>query len=66
MKIRFLVAMAGPGVSHAPGDIADIDDAEAERLVGAGFAAPVDAAPVDAAPAVIRREKAVKPASDVR
>lgn len=61
MKIRFLVAMAGPGVSHAPGDIADIDDAEAARLVGAGFAAPVDAAP-----AVIRREKAVKPASDVR
>lgn len=61
MKIRFLTAMAGPAVSYAVGEVADIDDAEAANLINAGFAEPVEAAP-----AVSRREKAVKPASDVR
>jgi hypothetical protein len=41
-KIRVLTSMVSPSVSHAPGDIIEVDAAEAGRLIQAGFAEPID------------------------
>lgn len=53
MKIKFLVSMAGSEWAYSPGQVAEIEQAEAVRLVEAGFAVPV----VDAAETAV-----VKPA----
>lgn len=50
MRIRFLVSLSGPEVNFQPGDIADVENEEAGRLIEAGIAIP-DAA----GPAVERR-----------
>lgn len=56
MKLRMLTGMEGPTVSRVAGDVVDVPDAEAERLVDAGFAElALDDAPSRRAP----REKAV-------
>lgn len=49
MKIRMLVSMAGTGFSLSPGDETDRDDAEAARLIAAGFAVPVSERPIERA-----------------
>ena len=62
MLIRYLCAFAGPSVSIAVGDVRDVEDAEAARLIAAGFAEP--AAPASA-PAQ-RREKAARGPDETR
>lgn len=70
MKVRFLIGMAGPGVSRVRGDVAEVDDAEAARLFAAGYAEPAEAKPPEPARggpreravsrAAAQREKAVE------
>lgn len=43
MTVRFLTCIAGHGWVRNAGDVADIDDTEAKRLVTAGIAVPVKA-----------------------
>jgi hypothetical protein len=40
MKVKILVSRQGPGVSDDPGDIRDVDEAEAKRMFEAGEAEP--------------------------
>lgn len=61
MKLKMLTAMAGAAVTWSVGDVVDVEDAEAARLIAAGFAAPAEAAP-----AVAVREKAAKSVTEVR
>lgn len=53
MKVKMLTSMAGAEYSLSPGDVREFPDAEAKRLIEAGYAAPA---------ALAKREKAVKPA----
>lgn len=58
MKIKMLTGLTGPEYSLAPGEVREFPDAEAQRLVKAGFAIPV----MDD-----KRERAVKePAAETR
>lgn len=41
-SVKLLVGMSGPICSAGPGDLWACDDAEAQRLVAAGFAVFVD------------------------
>lgn len=52
MKIKMLTGLTGPQYSLAPGDERDFPDAEAKRLIEAGYAAPVGG---------VKTERAVKP-----
>ena len=56
MRVRMMVGLSGPTINLIPGDEADFPQAEALRLVEAGFAVPVVEAKV---------ERAVKPARKV-
>jgi hypothetical protein len=44
MLLKMTVGLSGPLFNLSPGDERDFDDAEAERLVAAGFAVKVEAA----------------------
>lgn len=44
MKIRYLHHFAG-AIDRAIGEVADVDVAEAKRLIAAGFAEPIKADP---------------------
>jgi len=72
MKVRILVGMAGPTVVRHRGDVAEVDEAEARRLIAAGYAEPLAGAGAPASaparssqpqrgvnPAAARREKAI-------
>ncbi len=66
MKIKFLVSMAGDPDRH-PGDVAEVEAAEASRLIEAGFAqatteAVISRAPTATAPVI---EAAVADEGDV-
>lgn len=52
MKLQMLVSMVGPRLALEPGDEYVCGDAEAKRLIEAGFAVPVSSR---------KLEKAVKP-----
>jgi hypothetical protein len=41
MKIKMLTGLCGPDYNLAPGDAHDFGDAEAVRLIEAGFAVPL-------------------------
>lgn len=41
VTLRYLVAMAGTAYSRRKGDVAEVPDAEAARLIAAGFATEV-------------------------
>lgn len=43
MKVQILVSMGGQGGAWPAnnGDVRDLDDAEAQRLIAAGYAAPL-------------------------
>lgn len=41
MKIKFTTSLAGADFCRNPGDVADVPDAEAHRLIAAGYAVPV-------------------------
>ena len=56
MMVRMVVGLAGPTTSLAPGDEADFPQAEAVRLIEAGYAVPMVEAKI---------ERAVKPARKV-
>lgn len=56
MKVRMAVGLSGPAVCLSPGDEAEFEQAEALRLIAAGYAVPVEARKV---------EKAVKPKTKV-
>ena len=44
MLIRFTTCLAGADFVRNPGDVAELPDAEAKRLIAAGFAAPAKSA----------------------
>ena len=56
MMVRMVVGLAGPTTSLAPGDKAEFPQAEAVRLIEAGYAVPMVEAKI---------ERAVKPARKV-
>lgn len=58
MNIRMLTGLSGPAYNLAPGDEREFEDAEAKRLVGAGFAVP--------APKAKRETATKKPADETR
>jgi hypothetical protein len=41
MRVRMTVGLSGPAYQLAPGDEREFPDAEARRLIAAGFAIPV-------------------------
>lgn len=41
MTVRVLVSIAGVSFSYAPGDVAELDEAEARRWIAAGIAEAV-------------------------
>ncbi|MCJ8051666.1 hypothetical protein GB928_004245 [Shinella curvata] len=60
MNIRMLVGLSGNEYSLSPGDTREFPDAEAIRLIDAGFAIPVVEQPIERAvkaPAPERRGK---------
>lgn len=60
MRIRMLVGLSGLYFTLQPGDERDFPQAEALRLVSAGYAVPCSEAPVETAirkPAVERRSR---------
>ena len=56
MMVRMVVGLAGPTTSLVPGDEAEFPQAEAVRLIEAGYAVPMVEAKI---------ERAVKPARKV-
>lgn len=56
MMVRMAVGLVGPTTSLAPGDEAEFPQAEAVRLIAAGYAVPVVEAKI---------ERAVRPARKV-
>ncbi|PDS67958.1 hypothetical protein [Rhizobium phaseoli] len=64
MLLKMIAGLSGPEFNLAPGDEREFDDAEAERLIEAGFAvkAEVDEVPA-AAPARKKGKSNVVPAS---
>ena len=44
-KVKLLVIMAGPGISHNAGDEIDVDDATAKRLIERNIADPIVSKP---------------------
>jgi len=68
MKIKMLVGLSGNEYSLASGDEREFADAEAIRLIDAGFAVPVAEVKVERAvaqPAPERRTKKAKEAGNV-
>jgi len=67
MKIKMLTGMAGVDYSLSPGDERDFDDAEAIRLIDAGFAVPVAATEIETTtlePVAEKRVRRTKPAGE--
>jgi len=54
MKVKMLVARAGLGFSNMPGEVADIEDGEAKRLIDSGQA---EAAEPEKATAPLKRKR---------
>lgn len=65
MKIKMLVSLAGNEYSLSPGDERDFTQAEAIRLIDAGFAVPVAEAKTERAVAQPATEKRKKGKADV-
>ena len=60
MLVKMLVGLSGPAYSLGPGDERDFPQAEATRLVGAGYAVPVAERNIERAvakPAIEKRGK---------
>jgi len=60
MLLKMIAGLSGPEFNLAPGDEHEFDDAEAGRLIDAGFAihAEADEAPAAVAPAKTKKGKA--------
>ncbi|RVH74272.1 hypothetical protein [Sinorhizobium meliloti] len=65
MKIKMLVSLAGNEYSLSPGDERDFTQAEAIRLIDAGFAVPVAEEKTERAVAQPATEKRKKGKADV-
>ena len=50
MKVRYLVSMAGPGVTHNVGDVGEVSEEDAARLCAAGYAEAFEEQSTAAAP----------------
>ena len=55
MLVRMVVGLSGPATSLSPGDQADFPQAEALRLIEAGYAVPVVEAKVERAVKPVRK-----------
>lgn len=68
MKIKMLTRMAGPTVNRLPGDVVDVEAAEAESLIGGGFAElvvePKAEPDVVASPEAVIESAAVEPEAE--
>ena len=69
MKVKLLVSRAGHNFSQIAGEVVDVDDAEAKRMIDAGQAVPVEAekataGPHTAAKSVKRKRKPKAPTND--
>lgn len=42
MRVKILTSMAGPEITWQPGDIVDVSNDVAKRLIAAGFAEEID------------------------
>jgi hypothetical protein len=60
MKIKMLTSMSGPTLQRNHGDEIEVPDAEAKRLIEAGFAAPVRSEQRETTSQQATTEKAVK------
>ena len=62
MKVKLLVSMAGPDMSHNAGDEIDVDDATAKRYIERIIAEPIASKPPKetAEKKAPRKRKAVK------
>lgn len=49
MKVKLLVGLSGPTLTYDPGDDYECSDAEAARLIDAGFAVPLAAPKIERA-----------------
>ncbi|MGO6737128.1 hypothetical protein ACC732_04335 [Rhizobium ruizarguesonis] len=58
MLLKMTAGLSGPEFNLAPGDEHEFDDAEAERLVDAGFAVKADADDVPVAAPARKKGKA--------
>lgn len=61
MKVRILQCLSGVGFTHNTGDEVEVDDAEADRLIGKGIAEPLGQG--KAAKAKTAKKKAVENAA---
>lgn len=60
MKVKLLTSRAGAGFSQNRGDVIDVPNAEAIRMIEAGQAEPERADPVEREVPKAKAEKAVK------
>lgn len=60
MRVRLLQGRAGPTVSQNPGDVVDVDPAEAMRMIERGQAEPVRKDEPEQAVRKTKREKAIR------
>lgn len=61
MQVRLLTSMAGVGFSHSAGEVIDVDNAYATRMIAGGIAEAVDQpAAVETATKKTATRKAVK------
>ena len=66
MKVKILVGMEGPTTSRKRGEIHDVEDAEALRLIAAGYAERVGPVLVPASASLAPPETAMLPAPKPR
>ena len=59
MRVRMVVGLSGPTINLIPGEEADLAEAEAVRLIAAGYAVPVSTVEIERAvrPPVAERRK---------
>lgn len=62
-KVKMKTTLAGVGVIHNPGDVAEFSDAAAQRLLDRGLAEPVEGASKPKAKPKAKKEKADAPAA---
>lgn len=49
MRVRMEVGLSGPAINLSPGDEHEFPDAEAVRLIAAGYAVPAEAREIEMA-----------------
>jgi len=57
MRVRIRVTLAGPQIVYHAGEIYEIDDENARRIIAAGFAEPVGSEPALEEPPRPRRRR---------